>query len=97
MPPRRSQEQVKKINSVTKEDLRKHGAETELNHRRSPTTVANESLPDTSSRLRTNNATVNLYSKSLPTVNLSENNKSDKSYPGAQHKRIVVQTQPTRQ
>jgi hypothetical protein len=24
MPPRRSQEQVKKINSVTKEDLRKH-------------------------------------------------------------------------
>ena len=85
MPPRRSQEQVKKINSVTKEDLRKHGAETESNHRRSTTPVANESLPNTSARLRTNNAT----------VNLSETNESDKSYPGAQHKRIVVQTQPT--
>ena len=80
MPPRKTQ-----TNSVIKEPLRKHGAETESNHRRSPTPVANESIPNTSSTFRTNNAT----------VHLSENNKSDKSYPGAQHKRIVVQTQLT--
>jgi hypothetical protein len=80
MPPRKTQ-----INSVIKEPLSKHGAETKSNHRRSPTPVANESLPNTSSRFSINHAT----------VNPSENNKSDKSYPGAQHKRIVVQTQPT--
>ena len=74
MPPRRNQN-----NSVTKEPSRKHGAETNLNHRRSPTPTAeptNDSQPNTSSRLRSTNAT----------VNFSGQNKSDKSYPGAQHK-----------
>jgi hypothetical protein len=78
MPPRKTPN-----NSVLRGRLRKHGAETESNHSRSPTPVAKESLPDTSARLRATNAI----------VQISENNTSDKSYPGAQHKRIVVQTQ----
>jgi hypothetical protein len=72
-------------NSVLRGRLRKRCAETESNHRRSPTPVANESLPDTVARLRTTNAI----------VHISENNTSDKSYRDAQHKRIVVQTQLT--
>lgn len=43
MPPRKTQ-----TNSVIKELLRKHGAETESNQRRSTTPVANESFPNTS-------------------------------------------------
>jgi hypothetical protein len=83
MPPRKIQN-----NSVITEPLRKHGAETNLNHRRSPTPTTEpttDSQPNTSSRLKSTN----------PTVNVAGPISSDKSYIGAQQKRIVIQTQPS--